>query len=247
MPEKLVRLVKACYVNSRCNVRVGGDLTDFFEINTALKQGCPLSCMLFNLTLEWVLRNTPSVQDEVSFTNGTVCDRLAYADDADLMGETYRGRDRQLKTFDDTGKRVGLEVSEEKTKVMKMAREARLEDFIDLGGFLIEEVDNFRYLGSIVAADGSMVEEIAARISAASKSSWALNKLIKASCSQKVLKYKSAALLSGWILHTLARLGLSLKNLSADSSCSNTACCGGSSDQCVTRKRTSGGSGITGS
>ena len=179
IPEKLIRLIKACYTNSRSCVRVGGVLTNSFAVETGLRQGCPLSCMLFNLTLEWVMRNTPSMQDEVSLTNGVLCDRLAYADDADLMGETFQGRDRQLGHFNETGSRVGLEVSEGKTKVMKMSREQRTEEYIELGGFLLEEVDSFKYLGSIICVDNTMEEEIAERIAGASKCSWSLNALLK--------------------------------------------------------------------
>ena len=118
-------------------------------------------------------------QGDPSFTNGALCYRLAYADDAALMGETYRGRDRQLGHFNVTGGRVGLEVSEDKTKVMKMAREERMEDYIELGGFLLEEVDHVKYLGSIVCADNTMEEEILARIAGAFKCSWSINILLK--------------------------------------------------------------------
>ena len=55
--------------------------------------------------------------------NGVSCDRLGYADDLDLMGEGYRGRDTQVTHFNRTGRRAGLEVSEDKTKVMKATRD----------------------------------------------------------------------------------------------------------------------------
>ena len=63
VPEKLVRVLKACYNDTRARVRVGGQLTEEFELNTGLKQGCALSCALFNMALEWVMRRTPSEDD----------------------------------------------------------------------------------------------------------------------------------------------------------------------------------------
>ena len=173
---------RICHIlplHSRCRVRVGGELTDVFSIQTGLRQGCPLSCMLFNYTLEWVMRSTPQEPDVIRLNNGTTMDRLAFADDADLMGETFIGRDHQLANFNSNGKKVGLEVAESKTKVMKMAREERTEDFIELDEFLLEEVDQFRYLGSIVSWDNDISREISARISAASRASWGVNDIIK--------------------------------------------------------------------
>ena len=192
LPQKLIRLIKECYVSSRGRVKVGGELTDPFDVESGLRQGCPLSCMLFNIALEWVMRRTPQSHDALALTNGLELDRLAYADDADLVGESYTGRDEQLNQFNIEGRRIGLEVSEPKTKAMKADREERTEDFIDLGGFLLEEVDSFKYLGSIISRQSSMDEEIDARIAAASKCSWAVKSLLQSrvlSRTTKVLVY----------------------------------------------------------
>ena len=137
IPEKLISFMKLCYTSSRGMVRVGGELTDVFHIETGLRQGYPLSCMLFNRALERVMRNTPH-EDMIIITNGLKCDRAAYADDSDLIVETYRGRDAQITHFNQVGVREGLSVNEPKTKSMKVSREVRDEDFIDLGGFMLE-------------------------------------------------------------------------------------------------------------
>ena len=63
--------------------------------------------------------------------------------------------------------------------MMKAAREERSEDFIELGNFLFEEVEGFKYLGSIISRHSSMTEEIDARIAAASKCSWAVKSLLQ--------------------------------------------------------------------
>ena len=43
VPEKLVRVLKACYHDTRGRVRVGGELTEDFTFKTGLKQGCPIA------------------------------------------------------------------------------------------------------------------------------------------------------------------------------------------------------------
>ena len=99
IPEKLIRLIKACYRECRGRVRVGGELTDPFTVTTGLRQGCPLSCILFNLAMEWVIRHTRRSQDPTRLTNGVELDSLAYADDADLMGERLPGKGRAGDLF----------------------------------------------------------------------------------------------------------------------------------------------------
>ena len=179
IPEQLIRVIKACYGNTRGRIRVGGDLTEAFTIRTGLKQGCPLSCLLFNLVLEWAMRRTPTEQDAMRLSNDFECDRLAYADDVDFMGEGYRARDRQMTTFRSAARRTGLEANEVKTKAMRAGRDRRDVDFIVMDDLMLEMVDAFKYLGSTVTWDSDMEEEVKLRIAGASKSSWALKDILK--------------------------------------------------------------------
>ena len=126
VPEKLVRVLWACYSDTRGKVRIGGQLSEEFRLNSGLKQGCPLSCALFNMALEWVMRQTPTEADPLRLMNGVEVDRLAYADDVDFMGESWLRRDDQMTNFRCTSGRIGLEVKECKTKVMCVRRRGRV-------------------------------------------------------------------------------------------------------------------------
>ena len=116
--------------------------------------------------------------DPIRLRNGVIVDRLAYADDVDFLGERFVPRDRQMTVFRDEGRRVGLEVKEEKTKSMKAGREPSDVDFVDVGGLMLEVVSSFKYLGSTVTTDNNMAEEVMIRISAASKCSWAIKSIL---------------------------------------------------------------------
>ena len=76
-----------CYTNTKCKLKIGGALSDHFDIEGGLKQGCPLSTLLFNLVLEWIIRHTPPSLTPINIGNA-IFDRLAYADDVDLCGES---------------------------------------------------------------------------------------------------------------------------------------------------------------
>ena len=53
---KLCRLLKALYASTISAVRVDGELTDWFDVNTGLRQGCMLSPALFNVYIDHVIR-----------------------------------------------------------------------------------------------------------------------------------------------------------------------------------------------
>ena len=174
----MINLLKACYADTRGRVRVGGELSDPFTITSGLKQGCPLSTILFNFALEWVMRKTPPPPDPIAM-DGTICDRLAYADDVDLLGEIFEARDQHVSTFRRNGKKIGLEASEKKTKAMQVGRGERDVDFADIGGMMLEVVDDFKYLGSIMAGDNTINKEIDTRIANANKTYWSLKDIFR--------------------------------------------------------------------
>jgi hypothetical protein len=179
VPEKLVRLTEMCYDRSKCCVRVGGENTRMFEVKSGLKQGCPIAPALFNIALEWVMRRTTAGG---GLTLGArSLDRLAYADDVDLMAETKEEVGRKVEEFALTAARLGLVINEEKTKIMRASRdEPFVGDRVECGGLQVEAVDRFKYLGSVVTARNEMEVEILARVAAGTKCAWALNRCLKA-------------------------------------------------------------------
>ena len=83
---KLTSLVRKSYEGSKCCVRVGGDRSREFEVASGLRQGCSLAPSIWNIALEWVMRENRQIG--VMSLGEFRCDRLAYADDVDLMAET---------------------------------------------------------------------------------------------------------------------------------------------------------------
>ena len=49
MSTKMLSAVRPLYQNVSCCVRVNGYCTEWFNVNTGLRQGCSLSTIMFNL------------------------------------------------------------------------------------------------------------------------------------------------------------------------------------------------------
>jgi hypothetical protein len=70
IPMKLVRLLKMCQHETYSRVRIGKNLSEKFHIRNDLKQEDDLALLLFNIALNYVIRNIQINQDGLKL-NGT--------------------------------------------------------------------------------------------------------------------------------------------------------------------------------
>ena len=57
IPEHLTCLLRNLYEGQEATVRTGHGTTDWFQIGKGVRQGCILSPCLFNLYVEYIMRN----------------------------------------------------------------------------------------------------------------------------------------------------------------------------------------------
>ena len=181
---KLLRAVQAFYENSRACVKVDGECSESFGINVGVRQGCVMSPWLFNIYMDGVMkefRMRTAGKGAKMFKNGRMWTVPAclYADDAVLFAESEQELQRMVTEFDRVCERRKLRVNVGKSKVMVFER--RDYDTIDFGrgyrvrvideqkcnvglkGEQLEEVKEFKYLGSVLSKDGGMEGEIRER------------------------------------------------------------------------------------
>ncbi|VVC33333.1 Reverse transcriptase domain [Cinara cedri] len=94
---------------------------------TGLKKGDALSPLLFNITLEKVIRKIQNTILGINI-NKTTLDVLGFADDLNLMGENKNTVVENTKTLIRKAKKIGLGVNEGKTKVMETVAECGEEN-----------------------------------------------------------------------------------------------------------------------
>jgi hypothetical protein len=114
-PNKLVNVVKMTLEGSKCRVKVQGSLSQYFTVRNGLRQGDPLSTVLFNTVLVKVVREI-----EINL-NGNIYNRLyqhlAFADDVIMIARNSTATRDALGKFETTAKRLGLKINDDKTKV----------------------------------------------------------------------------------------------------------------------------------
>ena len=119
------------------------------------------------------LQPTPSILAKV--------DRdCQFADDSALIATTHHGATLALSRFMDVATRFGLTINLSKTKVMAVGFGISPEDRRPLvvGGEIVENVHDFRYLGSIIHTGGRTAVDTRSRIASASRAFGALRRSV---------------------------------------------------------------------
>ena len=163
VPTKLTNIIANSYDGLTCRVIHQGKLTDSFPIRTGVRQGCILSPFLFLLAMDWIMKtSTSSLNTGINWSNGTQLEDLDFADDIALL--SYDSAQMQVKTDSVAlnSERIGLSVHTGKSKVLTINNSDHAQVVID--GRLLEDVDKFVYLGSIVDTQGGTDADVMARI-----------------------------------------------------------------------------------
>ena len=165
IPNKIINIIRAMYVESYFKVLHNGQLGKPIKSMSGVKQGCPLSPLLFVTTLDEVMNKSASTPRGIRWG---VCNRLEaleYADDIVLLSHTAQEMKEKLADLQKHAGEVGLYINTNKTKVMRI--KTRNTEAFEIGNTIIEDVNSFNYLGSILSTDGGAAADITSRIAKA--------------------------------------------------------------------------------
>ena len=119
IPDHLTYLLRNLYAGQEATVRTGRGTTDRFQIRKGVCQGCILSPCLFNLYVEYIMRNArlDETQAEIMIVRRNI-NKLRYADDTTLTAESEEELKSLLMTVKEESEKVGLKLNIQKTKIM---------------------------------------------------------------------------------------------------------------------------------
>ena len=150
--------MKCLYNNSRCAVRTEGELGEWFQIVTGVRQGCILSPLIFLLVIDWVMKKaTCDTASGIEWLTDSKLKDLDFADDIALLDVSLNGIQDLTSQVEDAAKLVDLRVNAGKTKMMTLG--TLPHGNITVSGSTVETVNEFCYLGGIIhrgIADGQV-------------------------------------------------------------------------------------------
>ena len=111
IPDHLTCLLRNLHAGEEATVRTGPGTADWFQIEKAVHQGHILSRCLFNIYVEYIMRNTGLDEAQAgNKTAGRNINNLRYADDTTFMAESEELKSFLMKVKEESEK-VGLKLN----------------------------------------------------------------------------------------------------------------------------------------
>ena len=115
IPDHLTCLLRNLYSGQEAAVRTRHGTTDWFQIGKGVRQDCILSSCLFNLYVEYIMRNARLDESQAGIKiAGRNTNNLRYADDATLMAESEEELKSLLMKVKGESEKAGLKLNIQK-------------------------------------------------------------------------------------------------------------------------------------
>jgi Reverse transcriptase (RNA-dependent DNA polymerase) len=145
---KMWRIVKSVYETVESCVKVDQSFTDWFVIETGVRQGCVLSPLLYALFINGLVKELNTLNLGIKIRRGKKLCSLLYADDIVLMAEDRESLQRMLDTVAKYAKRWRFELNPKKSEVVVFGvRDPPRNVQWKLGENVIKQVNKYKYLG----------------------------------------------------------------------------------------------------
>ena len=149
--------IKAIYNTVQYAIKVKGKVMEPITSNLGLKQGCPLSPLLFNLYINDIAKYLNKKSKEPNITlQGTEITHFLYADDLVIVSPTKNGLQEKLNHLSQFAKDKDLTINSKKSKIVIFNKGGKLlKEQFTLDGKQLEIVPFYTYLGIDIPTSGS--------------------------------------------------------------------------------------------
>src|SRR6476469_1311221 len=157
-------MISELYMNQEAVVRIAGGESDSGIIRTGVRQGCPLSTLLFSIYAEMMMKEALENVEEGIRVGGELIKDVKYADEQGMVANTEAGLQNLMHSLNTTAKRYDMKINIKKTNAMVVSRNGGERVNIPVDCQSVEQVSKFRYLGSLISKDRRCLDDVKTRI-----------------------------------------------------------------------------------
>ena len=174
-------LVEDFYNKTKCAINVNAKITSLFIYGKGVRQGCPLSSLLFNYVNDTIHILNRASDSPIHLSENDPTNALMYADDLIVLAKSQEELQEKIDKLSSFLQERKLFVNEAKTKCMVFNRGNRLCKInLFINGIAIENVKTFKYLGFTLGAKNCSFNHTRTNLSIKTKL-FALNNRIRIS------------------------------------------------------------------
>ena len=156
---KLLKLLKSMYSNITTEVRLSNGITDLLQSKIGVRQGCNLSPVLFNLSINDIVDSAGNGKNTLYLPgklNSISINCLLYADDLVFISESATGLQRCLNDLNSFCNKWHMKINLTKTKCMVIIRNGHGEKVnFKFNGEDVTQTNSYCYLGTMISSCGS--------------------------------------------------------------------------------------------
>ena len=115
------RMISELHMNQKAVVRIAGGESDSGIIGRGLKQGCPLSPLVFSICAEMMMKEALENVEE-GIRVGYLIKDVKYADDQGMVANTKAGLQSLIDSLKTTAKHYHMKINIKNKKAMVVSR-----------------------------------------------------------------------------------------------------------------------------
>ena len=158
------RLIGSLYMEQMATVRIGEKCSEPSVVGRGVRQGCCLSPLLFTVYAEAMMMEAMEDIVEGVMIGGKLLKDVRFANDQGMVADSEDGLQKLMNGLVKAATSYDMKINVKKTKVMRVSRRGEGIVNIVIEGVRVEQVDRFKYLGSMITAGGRCESEIRIRI-----------------------------------------------------------------------------------
>ena len=161
VPATYIQLLQNIYDGASATIKLH-EMSQPIFIKRGVRQGDTISPKLFTAALENIFRGLDWERKGINI-NGSYLNHLGFTDDIIIIAKTPQELQEMIQELNEGSLKVGMKMNMNKTKVM--FNPCCTKEQIVVGEQVIEEVEEYTYLGQSIAFNKDLDREIKRRIS----------------------------------------------------------------------------------
>ena len=146
--HSLVRVIASMYSDARFQLKMSeGVASGTHQITNGVRQGCPLSPLLFSLYIDPLTTVLRDAFDSNTYVENEMVNNLLYCDDLVIFGESAQELQKGLDKVAEFCQTNGLIINTDKTKMISCNSAQQAQQKLILYGQTIDSVETWKYLG----------------------------------------------------------------------------------------------------